>query len=449
MFFTYSVIHSQNVKISSQTKRIVANIQKCNIYETAFLPEETKSKQIENYNLLKTTASDIELKQLTGHKNGVVRVYSFMALSERLSSGLYEIILDHIGDKEVIKCYSQGFEFVHSKRYKRKVAEFFVSSEAITFKERKSLDSILIFSNQHLDYTDYLLRDIEPEEKYYEKIKNLAQKKDYKYAVISLSKFKKSQDLSLIENKIKETPYYSLESIEIFPDQYFKNVLNYFGNRESKPYGLYSAVAVYQDSFAFNYLNKSIQEPAKNEFYKKQKAVEIYNALEKYKCPAYNELFFQLWENDFIINDSIFSYLKSIDQKRSIQLAFQSLKQPNRIGNSTLVIEDLLEFLIKLDSSAAKTIIKFNIDTTDVHTLQYFIKAANNFNDSEIINSMFIRLQQTDNGHIYIPIVETILSYNHNELNKRLLESIRINKGIDGWGLEEVAKLLKKNGLNL
>ena len=449
ILFTYSVSHSQNFKISSQTNRIVRDLQKDNTYETDFFSRETKSKQIENYNLLKSTASDNELKQLTGHKNGVVRVYSFKALSERQFLGLYDIIIEHIDDKEIINCYSRGFEFVHSESYKSSVAEFFVSSETIPFKERKSLDSILIFSDHHLNYTDYLLRDLEPDERYYLQIKNLTQREEYKYAIIALSKFKKNGDLALIENKIKKAPNYSIESIEIFPDQYFKNVLNYFSDKESKPFGLYSAVAVYKDSFAYKYLYKSIQEPSKNDYYKAEKAKEIYKAIEKYKCPLYNELFFQLWQTNFIINDSIFSYLKTIDPKRSVQLAIQNLGQPNRLDNSTLVIEDLLDFLIDFDSSAAKAVIKYNIDSANVHTLSYFVDKAKHFKDIEIINSMLIRLDQTDNGHIFVPIVETVLYYNDSQLNTRLIESIRANKGIKGWGLEKVIQLLDKHGLKL
>lgn len=449
LFLGYSASHAQHVKISSQTKRIVADIQKGNTYETAFLPEETESEQIETYNLLKATASDDELKQLTRHTNGVVRVYSFQALCERPFSGLYEIILEHIGDNEVIDCYSHGFEFVHSERYERKVAEFFVRGKNISLQERNSLDSILIFSNHHLNYTDYLLRNIQPEAKYYAQIKYLVQKKDYKYAAIALSKFQKNEDLPLIENKIKEMPYYSLESIEIFPDQYFKETLSSFNNSESKPYGIYRAVAVYKDSFAFEYLYKAIHEPAKNDFYKEEKAKEIYSAIEKYKCPLYDELFFQLWQTDFMINDSIFSYLKTTDPKRSVELAIQSLKQPNKIDNSTLVIGDLLDFLIGLDSPAAKAVIKYNIDSANVHTLRYFVDKAQYFKDTEIINSMFARFDQTDNGHIFVPIVETILSYKDSELNEQLLERIKANKGIQGWGLERVIQLLDKNGLKL
>jgi len=447
--FGQFVCYSQNEKITAETQTIVKGLQKGNTYETAFVPERTKSKQLDLYNKLKATATDNELKLLTEHKNGVVRVYAFVALTERNPQEIFEIILKHIDDKEVINCYSHGFEFVHSVIYKRAVAEFFVSSQVLTTKERQKLDGILIFSKYHLNYTDYLLRDIEPQEKYYNQIKIHAQASEYKYAVIALARFKRKEDISIIENKIKALPYYSIESIEIFPDQYFKNVLNHFNETESKPYGIYSAVAVFQDSFAYKYLYKSIQEPAKNDYYSEQKAKEIYKAIEKYKCNLYNELFFQLWQTDFIINDSIFKYLKTIDQKRSVQIAIQSLKNPDKLDNRTLVIEDLLNFLIEFDSSSAKSIIHFNIDSADVHTLSDFVDKAKYFKDTAIINSLFVRLEQTDNGHIYIPIVKTVLAYNDKVLNNRLLDSIRANKGIKDWGLKDVIKILDEYKLKL
>ena len=50
---------------------------------------------------------------------------------------------------------------------------------------------------------------------------------------------------------------------------------------------------------------------------------------------------------------------------------------------------------------------------------------------------------------IYYPIVETILSFKEDTLNIKLIETIKENSMIDGWGLEKVNDKLKENNLKI
>jgi hypothetical protein len=186
-----------------------------------------------------------------------------------------------------------------------------------------------------------------------------------------------------------------------------------------------------------------------NNYQRGQRAKYIFEAISKYRDTIYTELFFNLWENDQKIDTDIFNYLAKIDKEKCIYLSTNSLKRPNNLDNSSLVIVTMLDFLIANNNNAAKALIKLNIDSANVHKLSFFVEKATNFKDQEIINSMFYRLENTSNGHIYVPIVKTILSYQDKELNERLIKSIKENVEIKDWGMEKVVLYLEEYGLEI
>ena len=90
-------------KISSQTKIIVAKIEKENmLMGSAVGNAGVRPKQFDNFTDLQTTATKIELQELTNHPNGVVRCYSFWALTFDTSSNLLPIIIKHIPRLSVV-----------------------------------------------------------------------------------------------------------------------------------------------------------------------------------------------------------------------------------------------------------------------------------------------------------------------------------------------------------
>lgn len=214
-------------------------------------------------------------------------------------------------------------------------------------------------------------------------------------------------------------------------------------------YGTELAVAAFKDKFSVDYFNMSLSSIAENDFKRKQRSKYIFEAISKYRDTIFINLFFKLWEDDYTIDSEIFNYLTSIDKSKCLKLAYQTLQEPNNLDNSSLVITKMLDYLILNDTILAKEIIKHNIDSVNVHKLRYFVEKAVHFKDKDIINSMFYRLENTSNGHIYVPIVKTVLAYQDKELNKRLIESIKQNVEIKDWGLQKVTENLEEYGLKI
>ncbi|MBX7155729.1 MAG: hypothetical protein U0Y96_16355 [Candidatus Kapaibacterium sp.] len=90
-------------KVSEQTKEIVYKIEKENmLMHIAVGQVGTRPQQYDNFVDLQKIATKDELQELTNHPNGVVRCYSFWALTKDTSVSLLPIILKHITDDEII-----------------------------------------------------------------------------------------------------------------------------------------------------------------------------------------------------------------------------------------------------------------------------------------------------------------------------------------------------------
>lgn len=436
---TVTICYGQDKSLS--TKETIKQLAKNNYvapYPDGFINFE--SPQHELYLKLQETATTDELLAYINDKRPIVRTYALKCLDDRKYDHLFKIAVSHLHDTSKVR--SEG----HMSRNVF-VGDFFVNVQNITKSERKQLDSLILYTDNKLFYLNGLLSEIEPNEKHYERIKYLADKNEF--AVIALAKFRKESDIDFIATQILKNSYFTIEAIEIFPAEPFKNTLQTLREEGYNYYGTELAVAVYKDRFSVDYFNTSLCSVKENDFQREQRSKYIFEAIAKYKDTIFTNLFFKLWEDDYIINSEIFNYLTSLEKEKCLRLAYQSLQKPNSLDNSSLVISTMLDFLIANDSISAKEIIKQNIDSANVHKLRYFVEKAVHFKDKDIINSMFYRLENTSNGHIYVPIVKTVLAYQDKELNKRLIESIKQNVEIKDWGLQKVTENLEEYGLKI
>jgi succinate dehydrogenase flavin-adding protein (antitoxin of CptAB toxin-antitoxin module) len=423
------------------TKKIIKEIAKNNYvapFPDGFLHGETPQYKL--YIQLAKTATTDELIKYTKDRRPIIRVYAIKCLDKRNYGELFELATKHIQDTKKVTESGHRSRDVY-------VGDYFVGVQNISESERNQLDSILLFTDNKLFYLNWLLGEIGTNKSNYERIRYLANKNEF--AVIALAKYKREEDIKLIEEQILKNSYFTIEAIEFFPTEQFKETLLTLRAQGYNYYGTELAVASFKDSFSIDYFNHSLLKAKGNNYQRGQRAKYIFEAISKYRDTIFTELFFNLWENDQKIDTDVFNYLAKIDKEKCIYLSINSLKKPNNLDNSSLVILTMLDFLIVNDNDAAKELIKLNIDSANVHKLSYFVEKATNFKDQEIVNSMFYRLENASNGHIYVPIVKTILSYRDKELNERLIKSIKENSEIKDWGLDKIKGLLNEKGFKL
>jgi hypothetical protein len=450
LLFQSNTLLSQNNELSKPVKKIVKKIKKHRTYEWAICPEETSSKQIDNSTKLSEIATNKELVILLNNKSATVSAYALTELVKRKYDSLYHITLNHINDFRKLNVLMYGSEFIHGNKYETTIADFFLFETKDYIIDKSEIDSLLLFSSKKYKFLERLLYEKKIDKKFHERIKQLVVTNKYKFTPIALARFQDTLDLKLLEQKLFEDPYNTIQLIEIFPHEYFKRFISEYGKNEKKlDFMLYKSVAVFKDTFALNFLTSEF-ERAKDDFSGRESSRYIYEAISKYKSPIFNELFFKLWERNYLINDTLFIYLVNVNKVRSISLAGTSLKNVDKLETHSLVINEILYYLVENYKELAKEIIIEQLNNNkNLYYYPEFAENAKYFKEQEVIDVLFSRLKTSDNAYIYYPIVETILSFKEDTLNIKLIETIKENSMIDGWGLEKVNDKLKENNLKI
>lgn len=203
-----------------------------------------EGEQWKRYIKLSSMAHTKELKLLTDDPNPVVRVYAFQALVERKEPEVYSILLDHLTDNEEVTTFygcivspakvgDELLEIAASKRVNtsdKQIKEKFLSDQQLAEINHQ----LIINSKIKLQARANLLFEMEPEEKYYRYIHQMALRKEEPAALVALSRFQKQKDVSLIKEMLtrEDFSYHALRAAVIFPDEAFYPVLVKLFHRE-------------------------------------------------------------------------------------------------------------------------------------------------------------------------------------------------------------------------
>jgi hypothetical protein len=302
----------QNKLSSTSIREIARDIAKSNILMgDAVGIAGNRPRQWGRYEVLRLTATDKELLGLTNDTNGVVRCYAFQALSERNTTKLFPIILQHLSDTGTVQTLYGclvGFQ---------KVGDFFLetitetengnSLYQLTDIQKALVDSLLLFeSDSKLKARDNLLLKIEPLEKYYQRIRQIALVEDNKIALVALSKYKRQTDKPLIAELLKDVgnQSYGFAAVVNFPDPTFfpalretlqKEIKSNNGNNDKRLQLLYQAIVQYKDQPSRQLLQSALHEA------KGMQSIYnydyLYQALKLYPAPIYNGLLKPIYSN--------------------------------------------------------------------------------------------------------------------------------------------------------
>lgn len=460
-------------KISLQTKEIIKKIEKVNILMDEYVGEAPrKPQQYENFEQLKKNSSIEELIMLTNHPNGVVRCYSFWALASNKKVDLFSIVKNHLTDDQII--YTQ-FGCSGSEE---KVGDFFISTvtpkyidtevKKLDEKELKTLDSLLIYKKNNLYSRFSAIENAEPNELLYPRIRELVTKFHNQSALVTLSKYKKENDIKLIlKNKGNDNSYFSTyKAIQNFPDPKFfpllENNLNQTLDNDHFNYDwkeLYKAIATYKNTEALKLLTIPFTK-VKHQNIKKYHIGFVYDAILLNECSLYDDLLWKIWEEENILTVQGFKYLLKINPSKTYELSKQKFIKDYQ-GNHENIIpsvnqsiitdklqETMLNFILINDKDLAYKIITNEILESNVIDFEIYCKKTLELNRTFFIDPLFKRLQTESNPNVYLQIVEALISFKDDTVNKRILETRKENKNMnENWGSDELDKILKKNNI--
>src|SRR5690606_11464380 len=117
-----------------------------------------------------------------------------------------------------------------------------------------------------------------------------------------------------------------------------------------------------------------------------------------------------------------------------------------KVEESENFYEYLLNVVIANDKELSNKIIKVQIETADVHNLPLFTSKVNR--QKMFVEPLFNRLENAWNAHIYLNLIKTLIEFNDDDINKRILEVRKRNNNLnENWGGKALDKLLAENGI--
>jgi hypothetical protein len=195
------------------------------------------SKGIAAYNdsTIKYVFTDGELKKLAKSEHPVLRAIALNEMLNRETFNAFDIVMDNLDDTAEIKTDEGEFGIGY-----RKVADYVLESgkwKNIESKN-KTIDK-LILTNNYLNSAYYLVEKLEPQEKYYASIKNMAKRNvafnELEYCLYGLAKYRKNEDTAILKKLLDEN-YYNLsgKSFKLmaeFPNDNYLDIYEIFYRR--------------------------------------------------------------------------------------------------------------------------------------------------------------------------------------------------------------------------
>lgn len=478
LFITISVCAQNSYdesKISNNTKKVVKKIEKINeLMSSAVYASGTKPKQWGNFEELQKVSNKNELIELTNHPNGVVRSYSFWALSYNKEVDLFSIVKNHLNDDGLI---NTQFGCIGGQDM---VGDFFIQimtpkyidldSEKMDSKEMKELDSLLIYQLNKLSSRYNAINRAELTESLYPRIRELVIKEKNQSALVTLAKYNKKQDIEIIKNFRDETDkeeggfYYTYVAMQQFPRQEYIYLLEDNLNKtldnthfSTEWRELYKAIASLKNEKALELLEIPFTK-VQHQNIKKYHIDFVFDAILEFQIPLYDNLLWKIWVEENQRTLRSYKYLLSLNSSKAYELTKRELIKDYQIQDPVFIpslknveesenfYEYLLNVVIANDKDLSNKILKEQIENANVHNLPLFTSKVNK--QKMFLEPLFNRLETASNPHIYLNLIKTLIEFNDEDINKRIIEMRKKNNNLnENWGGKALDKLLSENGI--
>ncbi|MCR4033114.1 MULTISPECIES: hypothetical protein [Flavobacterium] len=253
-----------------------------------------------------------ELLELLKCNQPVLRVIAYRTLVNKKDKDYFKILLGHLSDTAKVTWWfyeDAADDFTVSDLLIRKAED----GKMLTKAQKSILVDSVLLKHSYLDVANWMIYDVEPNEKYYALIKQKSKLKTNRCgkqlgACYALSKFKKKEDLAYLKSVFNkfESPCEDLifKAIEENPDKIYFPVLEKYFETVVKKKKQYSyddlkdyclAVAKYKNEESLMLLEKLlIKKNYPDPWYFKHNEGYVFKAIHKYKAPIYDDLYKRL-----------------------------------------------------------------------------------------------------------------------------------------------------------
>jgi hypothetical protein len=452
-FFTFQV---SGQKLRPEIKNLVQEIEKYNELESEHVGHAgVTTDQYRNFEKLRDKATIDELLELLKHKNSVVKGYTSWALADKMYSNLANILPEFLRTGETVTTQhgcivSKGdlaTEF-YNRLYYQHFHHKLSLKDSLFFKSQIiQLDSVILYSNGDTRLLYTALANNNGNLKTYDRIRELAEKKNNSKALVALAKYEKQSDIPFLIKRGKT----AFLAISVFPDSAFWNfILGYQSQEKSLDYFL--AVSSFRNESALGVLKN---------IYKNCDSIqlnELDEALIKNYCASYQDLILKIWEEHKTIDLTITQRLISdCPEKSSKSFAkgllsdkgFNFLELDYNYGTDDSILPLMLQTISQQDKDLMLSICNKNIQTAQFTNLEPFLAFIKANKVTQTTSSLLQRLKEKNQAFEIFHMIETLLSFNNSDTNKNMIEILIANQKDWDWGnwSEHFRKLFKANDI--
>lgn len=260
-------------------------------------------------NFITENCTKEELLKLLKCEDPILRVIAYRTLVNKNDKDYFKILLGHLSDTTKVEWWyyeDAADNFMVSDLLIRKAED----SRKLTQTEKNILIDSVLLKHSYLDVSNWMLRDIEPNEKYYSVIKRKSKVKTDRCgeqlgACYALSKFKKKEDLEFLKTIFStiESPCedWIFKSIEENPNDIYFPILKKFLDKTIKKKKQSSsddlkyycrAIAKYKNKESLALLTEILEKSNyPDTWYFKYNEENVFRAIHKYQEPIYGDLY--------------------------------------------------------------------------------------------------------------------------------------------------------------
>lgn len=411
-FLAFLFLFLSCTNVSGKKKEdILQKLRSANRYEDSVIGEGArKSKRYKDAEELMNLCGDREMLKLLNDKSPVVKCYAANFIQDRdIKANWYNILLKQaedysevdflLGDIGVV--YYAG-DFVLNSLFSKKLTE----------SEQNKLKLELIKNQSKLNFANSILLSQDMSDELYAATREWALKGNAN-AIFSLAKYKKDEDLLLIDSLkdkdidlfFKACQYNTRESLKPFLKEYMRSIMpkDHFYN-EWKSF--YKLVAVYHDDFSKEIFHLAFFDKVTAGI-RKYHLEFIYDAIKDYLDGFYDDYLKILWTKHNLVNKEIIDYFLLTDK----EFALEGLKTTLLNSNEYFFDTETLDYIIKaayknkidLTEYFARAIREDGVSTFEVYMNNMDCLQAGN---KTIVDAVKARLENESNRYVTGPLTK-------------------------------------------
>jgi hypothetical protein len=284
---------------------------------------------------LRNMATDKELIQLSQSEHPVLRASAFREMLHRKSFNHFDILMNHLDDTATVATDAGEWGI----RYTTVSDDILQEAKWKSKEDKNKTINEVITSHNYLKSAYTILLQIEPQEKYYTFIKDMATRKrnydeelgekgfdEIEYALYGLAKFKKKDDIKIIKKQLLSNCWriseLSFRLMSEFPDTAYLQVYERY-----YPHNFYRSLCRNQNSSnAVDFINSIAT-------YKNQRSSNILDSILNknfINCPVdtnyiMEELVYAIWNNQC----EAYSKLRKQIEKRAEEYEKNKIELPS------------------------------------------------------------------------------------------------------------------------